>query len=605
MHEDASTQSAETTKHATSVIRAFLDRAQASVPNEANELERQFATLIVERDRALANYDKLTVERDKAVFERDKAVAQREELQRKYDVLKEQVELLRRRIFMAKAERIDVTQLELEFGETKKKLDALGVIDETESDMSAGVPPEPPPAQKKPKGRRDLRNMQVLREDRIELLDDEVEKLVAEGKAERITFEETHRLGYQRGGPIRLVVARAKYRVVGNNEAVIHTAERPKELLRRSLLAPSMLAHLMIAKYSMGMPFFRLEESLSRQGIDLDRGSMCRYAEDLGASLGPIVDACAKEALSTAFCLSTDATGVSIQPAPLANKSRQACKKGHFFVVLADRDHVFFEYQPRHTSAAVCDMFRGYSGYIQADAHAIYDALYRGDAVTDGAPAPKEVACWAHVRRKFWESAVQKHKVAREGLLRIRAIFERDAKTAKLPPDKRKVFRQQIVRPLVDDFFVWAENQFDAIEDERGSVAKALGYAIRQRDALCRFLDDPRLEMTNNRSERALRSPIATGRKAWLFFGSDDHATAAANLFSLIASCRLHRIEPEAYLRDVIRVMPYWPRDRYLELAPRYWADTRARLDLNALACEVGPIAVPCADAPEEKLLPN
>jgi transposase len=105
--------------------------------------------------------------------------------------------------------------------------------------------------------------------------------------------------------------------------------------------------------------------------------------------------------------------------------------------------------------------------------------------------------------------------------------------------------------------------------------------------------------MDNNPSERELRR-IATGRKAWLFFGSDDHAAAAANLFSLIASCKLHALDAEAYLADVIRVMPYWPRDRYLELAPKYWAATRARLDPVALARPVGEIVVPAATAAQE-----
>jgi hypothetical protein len=352
----------------------------------------------------------------------------------------------------------------------------------------------------------------------------------------------------------------------------------------------------------MGLPFYRLEESLARDGIILDRSSMCRYAEDAGATLGAIVEACAKESMATAFCLSTDATGVAIQPAPLADKSRQPCKRGHFFVVLADKDHIFFEYQPKHTSAAVCQMFRGYSGYIQADANAIYDALYRGDAVDDGEPSPTEVGCHAHCRRKFWEAAVAKHAIGREGLLRIRAIFERDEKLSGLPPSKRKLLREQTVRPLVDDFFEWVRLEYERHRNERGLVATALGYAARQEAALRRFLDDGRLVMTNNGSERALRS-IATGRRAWLFFGSDDHAAAAANLFSLIASCKLHALDPEAYLRDVIRVMPYWPRDRYLELAPRYWRTTRARLDADALAREAGPIAVPPTVAAEEQKL--
>jgi hypothetical protein len=142
------------------------------------------------------------------------------------------------------------------------------------------------------------------------------------------------------------------------------------------------------------------------------------------------------------------------------------------------------------------------------------------------------------------------------------------------------------------------------VRNQRGLVASAFGYAVRQEQALRRFLDDGRLVMTNNGSERALRA-IAVGRRNWLFFGSDDHAGAAANLFSLIASCKLHQLDAEAYLRDVIRVMPYWPSDRYLELAPKYWASTRARLDPAALAREVGPIAVPQRATPTEQPTPG
>ena len=100
------------------------------------------------------------------------------------------------------------------------------------------------------------------------------------------------------------------------------------------------------------------------------------------------------------------------------------------------------------------------------------------------------------------------------------------------------------------------------------------------------------LEMTNNRSELQLRR-VATGRKAWLFLGSDDHGQAAGNLLTLIASARLHKLDPEAYLRDVFRVLPYWPRDRHLELAPRYWQRTRARLEPAALDCETGWLKIP------------
>jgi transposase len=511
-------------------------------------------------------------------------------------VTAERLELLRRRMFVAKAERVDVSQLELEFAATQVSLERLA----TQLEPSSDAPPpdgeaDPPCSRPKPKGRRNLASSDIPVE-RVEILDPALE-----GNAERIGFEESSRLGYRRGGPVRIVVARATYKAAQDDAVILTTVEKPKELFRRGLLAASLVAHILVAKYRFGLPFTRLSTMLSCEGLALDDGTMCRYAEDAGATLGVIVDACAKEALATAFCLATDATGVAIRPQPLPGK-RQACDKGHFFVVLADRDHIFFEYKRKHTSTAVCDMFRGFGGYIVADAHCIYDALFRGEArrSPDDKP-PDEVACWSHARRGFWEAAVAtKDALAREALLRIRAMFQLEERWASLPPIERHRQRQLGMRPLLDDFFAWAQGHHEQLAHVRGMLASAFGYAIRQKDALRRFLDDGRLPMTNNASERALRS-IATGRRSWLFIGSDDHAHAAANLFSLIASCRLHDIDAENYLTDIFRVLPYWPRDRYLELAPKYWRATRARLSERELALPIGHITVPPALAPQEQ----
>jgi len=155
------------------------------------------------------------------------------------------------------------------------------------------------------------------------------------------------------------------------------------------------------------------------------------------------------------------------------------------------------------------------------------------------------------------------------------------------------------VRPLVDALFAWAKAEKAKLTG-RGLVATAIGYALNHEEAFRRFLDDGRLRLENNRAENALRS-IATGRNAWLFFGSDDHATAAANLFSLVASCKLHRLDVEAYLTDVIRVMPYWPPDRLLELAPKYWRDTHARLDPEEMKLPLGRVTVPPPPTAEEQ----
>ena len=619
-----------------------------------------------------ASLKQATSELAKARDELKRTQSDLEKLRHAYRRVLEQLALMRKRLFAAKSERKDTTAEQLVFDGLLaeaallvRALEAAKQAEQTEQTEQAEqaeqaeqnaieTPAAPDSPNKddeprpKPKGRRNLADS-TLPVVRVEITDPELE-----GKAERIGFEESSRLGYERGGARHIIVARAVYKVEDDaatrpstegattsaeGEKTQHehelestptslaveqpvvptvpddssqrrtrliTAPLPKELFRRGLLAPSMIAYLLAAKYTLGLPFYRIEQQFTSEGAGVDRGTMCRYAEDAGATLGAIVLAARDEAFAESFCLSTDATGISIQPTPIADGTRQPCRKGHFFVVLADRDHVFFEYQAKHTSVAVSEMFKGFSGYIQADAHAVYDALFRGPVSRDadsGPELPKEVGCWSHGRRKFWEAAVCKHRLGVEGLARVNAIFAADKPLWKLSPAKRHALRQQYVRPLVDSFFEWAKATL-AVTTERGLVATALGYAVRQEAPLRRFLEDGRLRLENNASERALRH-VAIGRKNWLFCGSDDHASAAANLFSLVASCKLHALDPEAYLADVIRVMPYWPRDRYLDLAPKYWARTRARLDPTELARPLGHVSVPGPLPPEEQQLPR
>jgi hypothetical protein len=328
---------------------------------------------------------------------------------------------------------------------------------------------------------------------------------------------------------------------------------------------------------------------------------MSRWLEEIGAIMGAtIVEAMRKEALASAFCIATDATGVLVQPIPRPDEKRQPCRRAHFFVQIADADHVFFEYTPVETSAVVRELFRGYSGFVQADAKSVYDVLYHlpneHDRVDDDPPdlaVRYEVGCWSHARTKLWEAAVAtQDPIAREGLARIMRMFQLERLWKPHSPDERKALRDRHLRPHVIAFFAFAEEAYERVKHQRGLLRSALGYSVRQKDALMRFFDDGRLEMTNNHSERQRRK-VACGRKAWLFVGSDDHGQAAGNLLTLIASARLHKLDPELYLHDVFRVLPHWPRDRSLELAPRYWSATRARLDPQELDQELGPLNVP------------
>ena len=534
----------------------------------------------------------------------DKLQKDVEILRTSHERLRQELELVQRRIFIAKAERIDSKQLELEFA-TK-----LAALDE----LARQIPAAPPatgaavPAgagerreDKKPSGRRDLRGLKIP-EVRIEITDPVFEELVKQGKAARVDFEESCKLAWQRGGQRRLVIARAKYKTL-DDDPMLETAAVPAEILPRALAAPSMLGHIVHEKFGRGMPLYRLETGFRRDGVPIDRGTMSRWLEELGGTVGAtIIEAARVEAMAKAFCISTDATGIAILPERTSDKKRQACRRGHFFVQIADRDHVFFEYTPKETSVAVAEMFRGFTGYVQADAKSVFDILFRPPPTdaddTPQAEVPTEIGCLSHARRKFWEAAVAtKSAVAREALYRIRRLYELEAKWRDNPPDEIKRLRDRYSRPEVAAFCSWAEVEYERVRGERGLVRRAFGYVVRQKDALMRFLDDGRLSLDNNASERELRQ-IAVGRKAWLFVGSDDHAASAGNLLSLIASARLHGLDPEEYLRDVFRVLPHWPKDRHVELAPKYWPATRARLDARELAAEFGPLTVPAPTTP-------
>lgn len=560
-----------------------LDARASQLEAENVRLRRLAAEATKQRDDAL---EKLTASQQSV-----------ERLRVAYTAALEQLQLARQRLFVAKAERVEAVPEQLRFEQL------LAEVQQLEASLAKAEGDETP---KSPSSRKDKKKGEKasvskgrrnLAESALPLVRVEIKDELLEQTAELVGFEISWKLGWERGGMRRIQVARAVYKSQTEEQGTqMVTAEAPKELYRRSLLAPALIARILVAKYVLGVPFARQESLYRLQGEGLDRSTMCRYAEDIGASLGAIVEASREDAFATVFCLSTDATGVAIQPTPLADGGHQPCRKGHFFVILADQDYVFFEYQPKHTSKAVSEMFRGFTGYIQADANAVYDALFRGRASPTlwnepDDPPPKEVGCWAHCRRNFWDAAVCKHPEGLRGLRMIEELFAGDSPLWKLPPSERQRLRHERLVPILDEFFSWVKNE-SATGRPRGLVTKALGYALRQELPLRRFLDDPRLKLDNNASERNIR-PVAVGRKNWLFFGSDDHAEAAANIFSLVATCKLHGIDPEGYFADVIRVMPYWPRERYLELSPRFWSKTRSRLDPKELELPVGHITVP------------
>jgi transposase len=339
----------------------------------------------------------------------------------------------------------------------------------------------------------------------------------------------------------------------------------------RSLCGPGLLADTIVRRWQDHLPLHRLERIYGREGLELPRSTVCGWHASAALLLKPLIDAMWKDALSNSPYLCTDATGVLVQ-------ALEKCRRAHFFVVVAPRKHVLFGYSPQHNSAAVDKLLAEYKGFLVADAHAVYDHLYRtGDVV--------EVGCWAHARRYWFKSLDTDGSRARHGLSLIQALFKLEREYATAPPEEKLRRRQQDAKPALEAFFRYCDEEAAKVLDET-PIAKAIGYARNQRVALSRFLKDGRLPIHNNHSENALRRE-ALGRKNWLFLGSDDGGTVNATFVTLLASCQLHDLEPLSYLRDLLCLLPGWPIQHVLELAPANWRATierpevRAQLDAN------------------------
>lgn len=355
-----------------------------------------------------------------------------------------------------------------------------------------------------------------------------------------------------------------------NAETEVLQAPPPELPIERALAGPGLLADTIVRRWQDHLPLHRLERIYGREGLDLARSTMCGWHEALAALVKPLVEAMWVDARSAPY-LCTDATGVLVQ-------ARQRCRRGHFWVVIAPERHVLFAYTAKHDGAAVDGLLDGYQGYLVADAHAVFDHLYKRGTLI-------EVACWAHARRYWFKALDSDPERARKALALIGGLFRVERTCATAPPEQRLETRRAESKPMADAFFTFCEEETGRVLDET-PTAKAIGYALNQRVALQRFLDDGRLPLHNNGSERALRRE-AIGRKNWLFVGSDDAGEVNAAFVSLLASCQLHDIEPWAYLRDLLCLLPSWPVRRVLDLAPVNWKqtleheDAQQRLDAN------------------------
>jgi transposase len=371
-------------------------------------------------------------------------------------------------------------------------------------------------------------------------------------------------------------------------DKTIVVAPAPDEIIARGLPTPDLLAHVLVGKFADKLPFNRQEGIAARQGVPITRGTMCGWAKGAHELAHHVVDAMVADSQKYADVIATDATGVLVQ-------ANDQCKHGHFWVYVADRDHVVFRYSPTHCNDEPKSFFKGFHGTVLSDASNVYDVLF-------GLPdSPGEANCWSHARRYFYKAIDSDSRdKALIGVGFCNELFALERQWKKLPPSKRLEMRRQRSAPVIEMLRRWKDEELANPHVAEGSrLRKALNYLTNQWPALSKFLEDGRVPIHNNESERQLRS-LVVGRANWVFVGSDDTAAWTCTFVSLMASCELHGIDPEGYLRDLFRVLPVWPKNRMLELAPKYWRATRALLDEAELALPLGPFRVPPARALRE-----
>jgi transposase len=336
-------------------------------------------------------------------------------------------------------------------------------------------------------------------------------------------------------------------------------AESPDLPIPRGTAGPGFLADSIVKRWQDHLPLNRMEAIYRRERIDLNRSTLCTWHLELAELARPVVEAMHVDALTQPY-VCVDATGVLVQ-AP------ERCQHGHFWVLVAPPRHVLFLFSEQHNGAAVDQLLPGYRGTVVADAHSVYDHLYGPQKAT-------EAGCWSHTRKYLLDALTIAPVLVREPFQWIQALFLIERTIERAPPQERARVRREQSGPIVDRFFQWCAAHEEQALDE-SPLHTAIRYALNQQEALKRFVDDQRLPLHNNVSERMLRRQ-AVGRKNWLFVGSHDGARANTTFVSLLASCAMHQIEPWAYLRDLLCLLPQWPIKKVLELAPANWQTTLA-----------------------------
>jgi len=367
--------------------------------------------------------------------------------------------------------------------------------------------------------------------------------------------------------PARLRVLRIRRSKYGCRACgTIHQAPAPERPIAKGLASAGLLAHVLVSKYCDHLPLYRQSQIFARQGITLNRSTLANWVG--GASWW--LDALHKRLAAHVFAsgkLFADDT-----PIPVLDPGRGRTRTGRLWTYVRDDrpwagpdpPAAIYFYSPDRKAERPAAHLSSFRGVLQVDGYAGFETLVGAKIVL--------AACWAHARRKFYDVHQETESpVAAEALRQIAEVYAIETAVRGRSAEKRQRVRVDRSRPLVEALKTWLQAQLERLPP-RGGLAEAIRYALVRWPALCRFLDDGRVELDNNPVERAIR-PVALGRKNHLFAGSDGGADRWAIIASLIETAKLNRVDPFAYLKDVLeRMTNGHPRSRLDDLLPWNWS---------------------------------
>lgn len=493
------------------------------------------------------------------------------------DRLQHQMEKLLRQRFGRSSEKIDPAQLLLF---TNEILAALG----PDAAPKVEPPPQPPAESKPPKGGHGRRTLPAALPRKEVLHDLPADQLPCPDCGEircRIGEDVREQLEYVPASMLVLRHVRPKY-ACSSCAANVAIAERLPEPIEKGLPGPGLLAQIAVSKYVEHMPLYRQEGFFRRHGVELPRSTTCDWMAATADLLEPIHKAMHRRILLSRV-IGTDDTPVKCQD-PRTGLITEA----RLWEYLGEADHRFvvFDFTRDHSAEGPVRMLRDFrSGYLQADAYSVYDQIY--------ARAIVEVGCMAHARRKFYEARKAAPTGSHVALAWIKRLYEVEdaakeeiaAATTRLQMSSGGVidaatrrelaegifyrFRQERAIAILNGFEVWLETTVGDVLP-KSPMGEAIGYARNHWGALKRYVEAGYLSIDNNAVEQLLRT-IALGRKNWLHVGGERGGRTAAILISVVQSCKLHGVEPWAYIRDVLDRVSTHPARRIEELLPDAW----------------------------------